>query len=182
MDKLNPRQQMFCREYIIDFNGTRAAIAAGYSKKSAKQMATENLSKPHIQNAIAELIQARNDRLKTDADWVLIRLREESDADVNDILDENGHLKDPEEWPLVWRRMISSIKITKRTDEDGNVTVTREIRKNENPRRLELIGKHVDVQAFRDRIAVEDETSLADRMKAADKRIAEKKKKNDGDE
>ncbi|MCG7869886.1 MAG: terminase small subunit, partial [Candidatus Thiodiazotropha taylori] len=165
------------------FNATKAAIDAGYSKKTAAQQGHALLKKLEIQKAISELIQARNERLETDADFVLARLREEIDADVGDILDENGELIDPAEWPLVWRRMISSVKVIKRTDEDGNVTVTREIRKNENPRRLELLGKHVDVQAFRDRIAVEDETSLADRMKAADERLAAAKQKdNDGDD
>ncbi len=34
-DALQPRQRMFCREYIIDFNRTAAAIRAGYSAKTA---------------------------------------------------------------------------------------------------------------------------------------------------
>ena len=35
--KLTEKQKRFCEEYIIDWNGTRAAIAAGYSKKTAKE-------------------------------------------------------------------------------------------------------------------------------------------------
>ncbi|MBT3042214.1 MAG: terminase small subunit [Candidatus Thiodiazotropha sp. (ex Codakia orbicularis)] len=179
LDKLSQKRQRFCREYIKHFNATKAAADAGYSKKTANQQGPRLLVNVGIQNALSELIQARNERLETDADWVLARLREEVDADVSEILNDDGQLVDPEEWPMTWKRMISSIKVTTRTDDDGNVTVTREIKKNENPRRLELIGKHVDVKAFQDRIAVEGEISLADRMKAADKRIADKKKNND---
>lgn len=55
MIKLTAKQQRFCEEYVIDFNGTRAAIAAGYSKKTAKQIATENLSKLYIREYIEDV-------------------------------------------------------------------------------------------------------------------------------
>ena len=46
--KLTLKQQRFVDEYIISGNATQAAIKAGYSKKTAKQMGTENLAKPII--------------------------------------------------------------------------------------------------------------------------------------
>lgn len=52
MQTLTPKQQRFVEEYQIDFNATQAAIRAGYSKRTAKQIATENLSKPVISKAI----------------------------------------------------------------------------------------------------------------------------------
>lgn len=33
-DKLTPKQALFCKEYMVDFNGTQAAIRAGYSESS----------------------------------------------------------------------------------------------------------------------------------------------------
>ena len=39
--KLTDKQKIFCKEYIKDFNATRAAIAAGYSKKGARQTASD---------------------------------------------------------------------------------------------------------------------------------------------
>ena len=51
-DKLTPKQERFCQEYIIDFNATQATIRAGYSKKTAQAIGTENLSKPLIQAEI----------------------------------------------------------------------------------------------------------------------------------
>lgn len=49
---LNPKQQAFVREYLKDKNATRAAKAAGYSKKTAHATGPENLSKPGIKKAI----------------------------------------------------------------------------------------------------------------------------------
>ena len=52
---MNERQQRFCEEYIIDHNATQAAIRAGYSGKTAKQIGSENLTKPDIAGKIREL-------------------------------------------------------------------------------------------------------------------------------
>jgi phage terminase small subunit len=53
MGKLTPKQEKFVQEYLIDLNATQAAIRAGYSKKTARQIATQHLSKLHIQEAVA---------------------------------------------------------------------------------------------------------------------------------
>ncbi|MEK1370180.1 terminase small subunit [Limosilactobacillus fermentum] len=50
--RLTLKQQRFVDEYIISGNATQAAIKAGYSKKTANRIATENLSKPVIKTAI----------------------------------------------------------------------------------------------------------------------------------
>lgn len=55
LKKLTPRQEQFCRNYIIDLNATQAAIRAGYSPKTANRIASENLSKLDIQERISEL-------------------------------------------------------------------------------------------------------------------------------
>jgi phage terminase small subunit len=45
----------FCEEYIVDHNATQAAIRAGYSEKTAKQIGSENLTKPDLAAKIKEL-------------------------------------------------------------------------------------------------------------------------------
>lgn len=55
---MNERQQRFCEEYIVDHNATQAAIRAGYSVKTAKQIGSENLTKPDISEKIRELEEA----------------------------------------------------------------------------------------------------------------------------
>ncbi len=56
LKKLTSKQVIFCHEYIIDWNASRAARKAGYSEKTAKDIACENLAKPNI-SAYIELIQ-----------------------------------------------------------------------------------------------------------------------------
>ena len=51
-DKLTNKEKKFCHQYIIDWNGTRAAKSAGYSEKTSCEIASENLRKPHIQQYI----------------------------------------------------------------------------------------------------------------------------------
>jgi len=55
--KLTPKERLFVVEYLNDLNATQAAIRAGYSKKTARYIGHENLTKPHIQKALSE---ARN--------------------------------------------------------------------------------------------------------------------------
>ncbi|MDR6887867.1 MULTISPECIES: terminase small subunit [Variovorax] len=64
-------QQRFVDEYLVDLNGTQAAIRAGYSPDSARQMASENLSKPYIQAAIAAARKLQQERTQVDADRVV---------------------------------------------------------------------------------------------------------------
>ena len=58
---MTPKQQKFCDEYIKTGNATQSAINAGYSKKTAKQIGQENLTKLDIKTYI-------NRRMETIAD------------------------------------------------------------------------------------------------------------------
>ena len=75
MSKLTKKQEAFCREYVVDFNGTQAAIRAGYSKKTAKVSASENLTKPNIQDFINELQGKQAKRLEITADELTLFFR-----------------------------------------------------------------------------------------------------------
>jgi phage terminase small subunit len=52
------KEERFCHEFIKDFNATKAAERAKYSKASARQIGSENLSKPYIKKYIAQLLEA----------------------------------------------------------------------------------------------------------------------------
>src|SRR3954454_25334280 len=71
---LNDRQARFVAEYLLDLNATQAAIRAGYSAGTARQMGAENLSKPDIQAAIAEARAVRGRRTEVTADRVVLEL------------------------------------------------------------------------------------------------------------
>lgn len=68
---MTDKQQRFCDEYLIDLNATQAAIRAGYSNKTARQIGTENLSKPAIKEYIENRMAEKEKNLIADQDEVL---------------------------------------------------------------------------------------------------------------
>ena len=94
-DKLTPKQARFVEEYLVDLNATQAAIRAGYSEKTARQVASENLSKPYIQEAVAQAPRERSERTKVDQDWVIERLIAIHDAAMgaHPVYDKEGEEK-----------------------------------------------------------------------------------------
>ena len=75
---LTPKQARFVEEYLVDLNATQAAIRAGYSKKTARQVASENLTKPDIQEAIAAAQDDRSERTGITQDEVIQGLKKEA--------------------------------------------------------------------------------------------------------
>ena len=76
---MTPKEQKFCDEYLIDLNAAQAAIRAGYSKKTAKEIGCENLTKPHIQTEISKRRQELAQKTAITQEWVLNRFKEISD-------------------------------------------------------------------------------------------------------
>ena len=78
---LSEKQKLFVQEYLIDFNATRAAKAAGYSEKTAQQMGAENLLKPLIRDAIKSAVDERNKIIGADQLYVVQKARQVVEAD-----------------------------------------------------------------------------------------------------
>lgn len=72
--KMTAKQKRFCDEYLTDMNATQAAIRAGYSVKTAKQIGTENLAKPVIRGYIEERMEKMEKSLVADAEEVMCYL------------------------------------------------------------------------------------------------------------
>lgn len=68
---LTDKQKLFCQEYLIDLNGAQAAIRAGYSEKTAKEIASENLTKPNVSAYLQELMLERTESLEITTEYVL---------------------------------------------------------------------------------------------------------------
>lgn len=68
---MNAKQKRFCDEYLIDCNATQAAIRAGYSPKTAKQIGQENLTKPDLKKYIDEQLERIHSEKTADAQEVL---------------------------------------------------------------------------------------------------------------
>ena len=149
MANLTPKQQRFVEEYLIDLNATQSAIRAGYSEKTAQQIGAQNLLKLVIQEAIQEAQNKRTEQTQIDSAYVLKRLVEIDQMDVLDIMDDDGNVKPLRDWPKVWRQFVSNIETISMEDEAGWL---KKIKWPDKVKNLELLGKHVSVGAFKDKI------------------------------
>src|SRR5262245_41685739 len=80
--ELNPNQRRFVEEYLVDLNGKRAAIAAGYSAKNAAQIAWQLLHNGRVARAVREAMAARSKRTQITADRVLREYARIAFADI----------------------------------------------------------------------------------------------------
>lgn len=172
--KLTPKQQRFVDEYLIDLNALQAAIRAGYSEKTAGQIGFENLNKPEIQAEIDAALDRRSRETQIDANWVLKRLAAEAEADVADLYGPDGQLLPVKEWPLIWRQgLVAGIDVEEIKVDGTKMGEVKKIRLSDRIRRLELIGKHVRVNAFQEVVQHKGLEGLADRLARAAKRLEE---------
>ncbi|MDX0127383.1 terminase small subunit [Sinorhizobium meliloti] len=154
MSELNAQQLRFVSEYLIDLNATQAAIRAGYSAKTAKQQGNRLLTNVDVQRAVADAQYRRAHKTEIDAAFVLKRLAEEVSADIADLYDDAGKMKPVKEWPLIWRQgLVAGVDIAEETSDDGTSKVTiRKLKLSDRAKRLELLGKHISVNAFREQV------------------------------
>lgn len=175
---LTAMQEAYCQSYIkTPKNQTQAAINAGFSPNTAHVKASNMMRDERIQKRIAELMEERNKRLRVSADYVLMRLVEIDQMDVLDILNDDGTLKPIREWPKIWRTTLSGFDLSStimNMDEASIETILKKIKWPDKVKNLEIIGKHVDVMAFKERLDVNVNVTIADRMAAARKRLKER--------
>lgn len=149
MAGLTDKQQRFVDEYLIDLNATQAAIRAGYSEKTAKEIGSENLTKPNIAKAIQEAQNKRTEQTQIDAAYVLRRLVEIDQMDVLDIMDDQMKIRPVNEWPKVWRQYVVNLENLELSDGEG---CFKKIKWPDKVKNLELLGRHVSVGAFKDKV------------------------------
>lgn len=121
MTKLNLKSEVFCREYLTDYNGTQAAIRAGYSKKTATTQASRMLSNAKVLSRVCELQAEKTAQLSISQDWV-----------VHQLVDVVQKCKDPvpvETWDYSEKKMVPTGEYM--FDSKGATKA------------LELLGKHL---------------------------------------
>jgi len=157
---LNEKQERFVQEYLLDLNATQAAIRAGYSAKTAKQQGARLLTHADVQARLQGQISARSEKTGIDAEWLLRRLAMEADADLADLYDDAGKLKPVREWPLIWRQGLVAGVETVREGSGDDASFVDKIKISDRIKRLELIGRHIGVQAFKDKLEVDATADL----------------------
>lgn len=145
---MTKKQKRFVEEYLIDLNATQAAIRAGYSPLTARDIGCENLTKPNIQEAIDKAIAERSRRTGVNADRVVRELAKIAFVNAGEVVDfDTAILMDKiSEDDMA---AIQSVKV-KTFGEDG---VEREVKLADKLKALELLGKHLGL--FKDKVELD---------------------------
>ena len=112
-------------------------------------MGSENLLKPVIAKAIQEAKNKRTEQTQIDSAYVLKRLVEIDQMDVLDIMDDQMKIRPVNEWPKVWRQYVVNLENLELSDGEG---CFKKIKWPDKVKNLELLGRHVSVGAFKDKI------------------------------
>ena len=150
--RVTKKQKRFVEEYLIDLNATQAAIRAGYSPKTAKDIGCENLAKPNISDAIDKAMAERSRRTGINQDRILLELARIGLAKITDVVDpDTGKiLPDASDDDLA---CIQSIKI--KPNEFGT---EREVKLYDKKSALVDLGKHLGL--FKDKVELGGDMEL----------------------
>lgn len=159
---------MFAREYVIDLNGTRAAIAAGYSENGAEVRASELLSNRKVKAHIDSLLSKRASKLEIKAEHVADELRKLGFANMQDYMrvNEDG-------WPeldlsTLTRDQAAAIQEFSedatggQNDGERRLVLRRRFKLADKRGSLELLGRHLGM--FQDNLKVTGMEGLAERL------------------
>ncbi|MEX0285098.1 MAG: terminase small subunit [Paracoccaceae bacterium] len=146
---MTDKQQRFVEEYLIDLNGTQAAIRAGYSEKTAPEQASRLLRNVKVASAIKEAKTARSERTQVAQDNVVCELARIAFSDLRKMMTSGGALLDPQDWDDDTAAAIASVEVvttyTGETDENGNKVpeYTKKIKTWDKNSALEKLCKHL---------------------------------------
>ena len=152
---LTTRQAAFVQEYLVDGNGAQAAIRAGYSAHTAREIASELLRKPHVTRRMEAAVAQRAERVRVNPDTVLHEMSLLATSDVSHYrVDQYGEVQLVDGAPEGAMRAVQSIKrkIRHSKDREGNSETTYEVELKlwDKPTPLKLMGRHVGL--FPDRV------------------------------
>lgn len=144
---LTPKQKRFVGEYLVDLNGTQAAIRAGYSVKGASVQASLLLANPKVAELISEATRLRAEKVGVKAEDVLRELLRIGLADIGKAFNSEGGLLPFHEMPEDVRRSISGVDVDELWGSDGDsriqIGTTKKVRFWDKTRGLEMLGKHL---------------------------------------
>jgi phage terminase small subunit len=150
---LTERQRRFVDYFADHGNGAKAARQAGYSEESAKQIATENLSKPYLVDAIKRRRKELVEEAGVRPDAVLRMIAQVATFDISEIFDDNGRVKEVSEMSDVARRIVAGIEtFTVGTRDGSSHTTTAKIKIPDRLKALELLARHLGL--FDDQVTV----------------------------
>jgi phage terminase small subunit len=145
------RDERFAREYVIDLNGEKAAIRAGYAPKSAKVTASRLLTKANVKAIIAELTKQHAEKLDLKGEKVLRELSLIGFSNMQDYItiDDGGRARidlrrmTREQAAAIQEIIVEETAVGK-GDAKQEVTRTK-LKLARKIEALELLGRHLDL-------------------------------------
>ncbi len=164
MPKMTPKQERFVQEYLIDLSATKAAIRAGYSKRTANRIGPQLLVKTCVAAAIKEAIDQRQRRLEITQDRVVQQLAKIAFSDMKDFAEWNpdGIRMRPSE--DVDGTLVAEVSET-RSEFAGGSNTTVKIKRFDALKALELLGRHLGMWNDRLRVDMQAQVTFVDDLR-----------------
>jgi phage terminase small subunit len=156
MAKLTLKQQMFVKEYLVDLNGTQAAIRAGYSERTATEIAHEYLRKPHIVVAVEEAMNKRAEKTGITAERVLNEIAKMAFLDPRKLFDSDGkplHITALDDDTAA---SIAGLDVVTTGSQDAGFGEVMKIKLADKAKNLELLGRHLKLFTDKQEITGKD--------------------------
>lgn len=145
---LTDKQERFCKEYVIDLNGTQAAIRAGYSENTANEQAGRLLVNVSIQQRIKQLQEGIGERLEITADMVVKELWALGVYNVKDFVKDDNTIAQLANLERDTVKPVTGIKVTEKTvhfEGGEETTVTTELKLADKRAALVDVGRHIGI-------------------------------------
>jgi phage terminase small subunit len=145
--KLTHKQLAFAREYVKDFNGTKAAVRAFVPRKSAAVMASKWLKMDKVREAVRQFSREAFVQAGVEPASVIAGIVEIAFSDPAEMFTEGGALKPVREMSPAVRRTLASVEVFEEFEGSGKsrekVGETKKIRLWDKPKAFEMLGKHL---------------------------------------
>jgi phage terminase small subunit len=174
VSKIKQRRTRFVKEYLIDQNATRAAIAAGYSENGASVVGSRLLKKASVREEIEKGNDRINKKLDVTVERVKLELARLAYFDPAACFNADGSAKPITELDEDTRRAIAGFEMAELftgSGEDRNQAgYIKKFKLADKGMNLERLGRHLKM--FTDKLEVSGIDAIADALAKARKRLA----------
>lgn len=168
------RRTRFIKEYLKDQNATRAAIAAGYSAKTAKAQGSRLLTKVDIRSQIEQKNDEVNKKLDVTVERVKLELARLAYFDPGAFFNPDGSAKSFAELDEDSRRAIAGFEMAELfegTGEKRNLAgYVKKFKLADKGMNLERLGRHLKM--FTDKVEIGGDERLVQLLQQRRNRIA----------
>ena len=158
---LNPKQQLFCEEYLFDLNATAAARRAGYSLSTAESGYL--LTIPAVQDYLSARQREKIDKYHISLDLVLTEMANIAFCKVEDCFYTSGELKPFEFMELSTRAAVASVDVKRKYSPlapTQKIAEQVKVRMHNKLRALDLLAKHLTIREAKERDEAEKQAQV----------------------